>query len=116
MNRRAFLATLTAAAAGLALDPEQLLWRPGAKTIFLPSARPTICTSQQLIIGDVFTISGVYAVNPLTLQWTGRLQQFVITFDATAGSDVPITNISPIPARLVGRGLVEPLGLRQWRM
>jgi P22 coat protein - gene protein 5 len=33
--------------------------------------------------GDVFTIAGVYGVNPLSYQSTGRLQQFVITADAT---------------------------------
>jgi len=36
MNRRRFLATLCAGAAGFALDPERLLWVPGKKTIFLP--------------------------------------------------------------------------------
>jgi len=36
MNRRGFLATLLAGAAGFALDPERLLWVPGQKTIFLP--------------------------------------------------------------------------------
>jgi hypothetical protein len=40
MNRRAFLATLAAGAAGLVLDPERLLWVPGAKTFFLPSPKP----------------------------------------------------------------------------
>lgn len=37
MNRRGFLGLVGAGAAGFVLDPEQLLWRPGAKTIFLPS-------------------------------------------------------------------------------
>lgn len=37
MNRRGFLGLLAGAATGFVLDPEQLLWRPGAKTIFLPS-------------------------------------------------------------------------------
>ena len=37
-------------------------------------------------IGDVFTISGVYAVNPQTRQSTGSLQQFVVTEDLTASS------------------------------
>ncbi|CAB4134007.1 Major capsid protein Gp5 [uncultured Caudovirales phage] len=37
-------------------------------------------------VGDVFTISGVYAVNPQTRQSTGSLQQFVVTADATASS------------------------------
>ena len=36
-DRRAFLSLLTAAAAGLVLDPERLLWVPGRKTIFLPT-------------------------------------------------------------------------------
>ena len=33
--------------------------------------------------GDVFTISSVYAVNPITRQTTGSLQQFVVTEDVT---------------------------------
>jgi hypothetical protein len=37
-------------------------------------------------VGDVFTIAGVYAVNPQTRQSTGSLQQFVVTADATASS------------------------------
>lgn len=36
--------------------------------------------------GDVFTIDGVYAVNPQTRQSTGSLQQFVVTADLTASS------------------------------
>lgn len=39
MNRRAFLKTLAAAAAGAVaaeFDPERLLWVPGQKTFFLP--------------------------------------------------------------------------------
>lgn len=36
MNRRSFLATL---AAGLTLDPERLLWRPGAKMISIPKRK-----------------------------------------------------------------------------
>lgn len=34
INRRGFLATL---AAGFALDPERLLWKPGAKLISIPA-------------------------------------------------------------------------------
>jgi hypothetical protein len=37
MQRRGFLAALGTLAAGYALDPERLLWVPGAKTFFLPS-------------------------------------------------------------------------------
>lgn len=45
--------------------------------------------------GDVFTVAAVYAVNPKTKQSTGKLQQFVVTADATAsGSEVDLT-VSP---------------------
>lgn len=44
--------------------------------------------------GDVFTIGGVYAVNPQTRQSTGSLQQFVVTADLTASSTGTLS-ISP---------------------
>ena len=40
MNRRGFLSALGALSAAFALDPERLLWVPGAKTVFLPPAAP----------------------------------------------------------------------------
>ena len=45
-------------------------------------------------VGDVFTIAGVYAVNPQTRQSTGSLQQFTVTAVAT-GSSTATLNISP---------------------
>jgi hypothetical protein len=42
--------------------------------------------SATLKAGDVFTVAGVFAVNPQTRQSTGSLQQFVVTADATASS------------------------------
>ena len=44
--------------------------------------------------GDVFTIAGVYAVNPQTRQSTGSLQQFTVTA-ATSGSSTATLSISP---------------------
>ncbi len=38
MKRRNFLAMAATALAGLAIDPEKLLWTPGAKKIFIPAA------------------------------------------------------------------------------
>ena len=40
--------------------------------------------SATIKVGDVFTIAGVYAVNPQTRQTTGSLQQFVVTATNTA--------------------------------
>jgi hypothetical protein len=45
-------------------------------------------------VGDVFTIGGVFAVNPQTRQSTGSLQQFVVTAAAT-GSSTATLSISP---------------------
>ena len=45
-------------------------------------------------VGDVFTIAGVYAVNPQTRESTGSLQQFTVTA-ATSGSSTATLSISP---------------------
>lgn len=45
-------------------------------------------------VGDVFTIAGVYAVNPQTRESTGSLQQFVVTAAAT-GSSTATLSVSP---------------------
>lgn len=40
--------------------------------------------------GDVFTIAGVFAVNPQSRQSTGQLRQFVVTATTTGGTTIPI--------------------------
>ncbi len=52
--------------------------------------------------GDVFTIAGVYAVNPETGQSTGSLQQFVVTADVT--SDAVGAATIPISPSIVTSG------------
>lgn len=37
MNRRGFIGSLLGATSALVLDPERLLWVPGAKTISIPA-------------------------------------------------------------------------------
>lgn len=49
-----------------------------------------------LLKGDIFTIAGVYSVNPLSKVSTGRLQQFVVTSDidcvsTTVNMTIPIS-------------------------
>jgi coat protein Gp5 len=46
-------------------------------------------------VGDVFTIAGVYKVNPITKVSTGVLQQFVVTAAATAVAGAITLAISP---------------------
>lgn len=72
----------------------------------------TAAAAQRLAAGDIFTIAGVNAVNPVTLQNTGNVMQFVCT--AAASSDAsgnltavispalifsgPFQNVSATPA------------------
>ncbi len=53
--------------------------------------------SQTLAAGDVFTIAGVYAVNPQTRESTGSLQQFVVTAANTASGGA-YTSVAISPA------------------
>lgn len=56
----------------------------------------TNSTAGFLKAGDVFTIAGVFSVNPRTYESTGMLQQFVVTADAaTDGSGATTLSISP---------------------
>jgi len=42
MNRRGFLESLAVFSAAIAIDPEILIWKPEAKTIFIPAANQFI--------------------------------------------------------------------------
>jgi hypothetical protein len=53
--------------------------------------------SATVLVGDVFTVSGVYSVNPQTRESTGSLQQFVVTAANTASSG-SWTSIAVSPA------------------
>lgn len=56
----------------------------------------TAAAATRLKKGDVFTIAGVYAVNPQSRQSTGQLRQFVATSDAASdGSGNMTISISP---------------------
>lgn len=46
----------------------------------------TNSTTGILKAGDVITLAGVFEVNPITKQSTGRLQNFVVTADANSGA------------------------------
>ena len=107
MNRRDFLTrlgfgTIGAAAAALTFDVEKLLWVAGEKTIFIPPA-PVLSSNTALAAGDVFTIDGVFAVNPITMRPTTLLQRFVITDNVSSGV-VNLLKVWPQPLTDVPRG------------
>lgn len=84
MNRRGFLSTLIGSAGAMVLDPEKLLWRPGAKLISIPAPR-TVETISIMPIGchlekgDLFSIAGVYSFNPVARESSEKPQIFVVT-------------------------------------
>jgi hypothetical protein len=58
--------------------------------------------SVTLVEGDVFTIDGVYSVNPMSRQSTGVLQQFVVTADTAVSGTGTVT--IPIAPAIVASG------------
>lgn len=72
----------------------------------------TAAAASRLKKGDVFTIAGVFAVNPQSRQNTGRLRQFVVTADVSSdGAGLATIPISPaiIPVGMVGTSsLLQP--------
>lgn len=89
MNRRSFLRLAGAAAAGFALDPEQLLWRPGVRTFFLPPQRSIVTATTRMGRGDLFTIAGQFLRHPVSGVEVPYLQHFVVTDVVEAGDPDP---------------------------
>lgn len=58
----------------------------------------TNSTTGILKAGDVFTIAGVYAVNPITRASTGRLQTFTVLADADSGASTGPATLTISPA------------------
>lgn len=54
MNRRGFLAALGGAAAGLLVDPEKLLWKPGEKLISIP--KPLVLPPPRIPQKQLFSV------------------------------------------------------------
>lgn len=72
----------------------------------------TAAAAERLKKGDVFTIDGVYAVNPQNRQSTGKLRQFVVTEDFSSdAAGEGVIGIFPaiIPVGMVGASsLLQP--------
>jgi hypothetical protein len=57
----------------------------------------TMTTAATLLAGDVFTIGGLFAVNPETKKRYAHLQQFSVTADVATTTDATSVSVSPIP-------------------
>lgn len=90
LTRREFVAGLGMAAGAVAFAPSSLL-------------PPAVVENATLLVGDVFTIAGRYAVHPLTRKATTHLQQFVVT--AVNGATMSMSPQSrPVSPTIATRG------------
>jgi hypothetical protein len=58
----------------------------------------TNSTTNILFPGAIFTIAGVYSVNPITLETTGQLQKFTVTANASSGTTTGPATLSISPS------------------
>ncbi len=100
MNRRDFIKTLGVGAAAVAFGP--------AIASSVVDAVSTGWGSTELAVGDIFTIAGVHAVNPITRQATAHLQQFVIT--AVVGENISISPATTSIGTTISPSRITPLG------
>lgn len=102
MNRRAFFGLLGAGAAGFVIDPERLLWRPGAKTFFLPSVRSAYWPPG-LVTGPVITAMAA----------DGQWVEIGYIHDIEVGT---LTNVAEAHLELFGLRRSDPLTFAvDWR-
>lgn len=65
----------------------------------------TAAAASRLNLGDIFTVAGVYSVNPLSKFSTGKLQQFVVT--AQTSSDGSGNATIPVSPAIVTSGAAQ---------
>jgi hypothetical protein len=109
MNRREFLTALGVAAAAVSVNGIPVPELEAAAAA--PAAASYLDGAFQ--VGDVITFAGRYAVNPVTREATGHLQQFVVTavvengvnLVPDVGGPYALNTISPV---LVGDAYGKP--------
>lgn len=100
ISRREFLQSLGLGAAAVAFGGVSLETAPAS----VPTMTIAADFNATLCVGDVFTISGYHAFNPITRAATGHLQEFVVT--AITGQTV---SMSPHLSRHVDRDEIRRL-------
>lgn len=95
LTRRAFLrATAITAAAGLVLDPERLLWVPGAKVWFLPPERPILLGLSNYYmpveVVDGRVLREIYHPSELGERWTRAVAE------SSLGDLITIPGVHPV--------------------
>ncbi len=102
MNRRGFLKSLAAAVAGVAAyeaDPERLLWVPGAKTFFLPPAKP-VELAPAIVSGD----DVVPYIDALSGQGVDAFEDPFAWFKTPPADDICVDMTERSYTNAVGRG------------
>lgn len=112
LERRGFLGVLAAGVAGVALDPERLLWQPGKRTyvdLWTPPKPPLVTdgwsTGMDFQVGDVLTIGR----SPL---------QYVVTAIDRSGMQADYygyqrTDVLTLHRPIETQGVLDSLGVRR---
>ena len=79
LTRRGFISACGLTAAAVAFKPASYLF---------PDKTADVALDGALRVGDIFTIAGRYAVNPITGLSTGVPQAFMVTAVASSGAEV----------------------------
>jgi hypothetical protein len=105
MNRRSFIAGIGAALSGAVLDPDQLLWRPGARLISVPRpSRPSRPSRNVLLAPQVVThMVMVRLQNNLDLQRALNAQYRSSLRSTTPASRSAIRSRVRVPHRFLPR-------------
>jgi hypothetical protein len=109
-SRRAFLGLSAAALAAVALDPERLLWRPGARTIFLPSpsqVRYYLCEPNQwgrIVRGRRLREAEYRRLISSAIVWRDDTAGTVITLTDRSGWIVSPDHAARVESLDLGRG------------
>lgn len=109
MTRREFLKTfgVTAAAVTFCATPYSLAEEAAYRDEVEGKSAIAVADKMLLRVGDVFTIDGYFAINPVTRKSTEHLQQFVVTA-------VEAGKISMIPRIETARDGGQPIGGYYW--
>lgn len=104
LSRRGFIGGLAGLAGVLFSAPVLESFKASeSATPAVPLEKAVWSSPEAFAKGDVFTIAGRYAINPVTQRSTGVLQRFVVTSTATAG-ELAARVDPPMCPRLIGSG------------
>ena len=98
MNRRAFLRTLSGSTVALVLDPERLLWVPGARTIFLPPPKRYL-TADEIITETILEVRAILERNYNYERWLSDTSAVSCNLASIPSKSIKVGGELPRPSK-----------------